>query len=159
MRVRLPRELAATVLRVLGPSAAQELEQRFSRMCGTYAWPANTKLQRHLREGILPGFAFYRMLRDKGLAQAAALESIDKIFEECYARNRARMARLSWLSFIYPVLRLYIRKAMAAYPPEGWETVWLENSRDRIRFDMRSCYYLDRLSELGAPELTPSFCS
>jgi hypothetical protein len=45
-----------------------------------------------------------------------------------------------------------------SFPPEGWEIEWLENSSDRLAFDMRSCFYLDVLMAYGAPELTPLYC-
>ena len=35
---------------------------------------------------------------------------------------------------------------------------WVQNDKNAIRFDMKSCFYFDTLSQYGAPELTASFC-
>jgi hypothetical protein len=47
---------------------------------------------------------------------------------------------------------------MRQYPPEGWQTEWVEKSAEAIRFNMHSCFYFDHLSHFGAAELTASFC-
>jgi len=47
---------------------------------------------------------------------------------------------------------------MRQYPPEGWKIDWLQNDRNAIRFDMKSCFYFDTFSKFGASELTASFC-
>jgi hypothetical protein len=68
------------------------------------------------------------------------------------------MQRLGRLSFVYPLLRILIRPVMRRYPAEGWKIDWLQNDKDAVRFEMKSCFYFDTLSKYGAPELTASFC-
>jgi hypothetical protein len=41
----------------------------------------------------------------------------------------------------------------------GRDLVWLENSREAIRWDVRRCYYQDVFTELGVPELVAAFCN
>ncbi len=118
----------------------------------------NRQLQWHLREFILPGLAVYQVLRAEGYTQAAALARVDEVLDLVTLPRRRQMEWLGRFPLIYPLLRLYIRVAMHQYPSAGWHIDWVENSPAAIRFNMRSCFYFETLSRLGAPELTASFC-
>ena len=83
---------------------------------------------------------------------------IDQAFEILFSDNFTKMKKLGRLRFIYPFLRIFIKPTMRAYPVEGWKIDWLQNDRNAIRFDMKSCFYFDTFSKYGAPELTASFC-
>ena len=48
---------------------------------------------------------------------------------------------------------------MQEYPAEGWLMEWKQMDRQAVRFDMRSCFYYETLTSLGAKELTASFCA
>ncbi len=120
--------------------------------------PKNPKLQWHLIEGILPGLAFYQILRESGKSQKSALAIIDQAFEQLFSNKVKKMKQFGRLPFIYPFLRLCIKTAMRQYPLEGWKMEWTQNDKNAIRFNMRSCFYCDILSKYGAPELTASFC-
>jgi len=48
---------------------------------------------------------------------------------------------------------------MQEYPPEGWQTEWLQKDVDAVKFNMHRCFYMDTLSKYGAAELTPIFCN
>lgn len=120
--------------------------------------PQHPALQWHLIEGILPGLAFYKVLRGNGELQESALAVIDQAFDVLFSDNFAKMKKLGRLRFIYPFLRIYIKPAMRSYPAEGWKIDWLQNDRNAIRFDMKRCFYLDTFSKYGAPELVASFC-
>lgn len=133
----------------------------YTRYCDLYAnhdLPENRLLQWHLSEGILPGLAFYQVLRESGESQESALATIDRAFESLFSDNVKKMKKFGRLPFIYPFLRLFIRPAMRPYPPEGWKKEWIQNDTNAIRFNMKSCFYHDILSKYGAPELTASFC-
>ena len=118
----------------------------------------NRQLQWHLREFILPGLAVYQVLRAEGCTQAAALAKVDEVLDLVTLPRRRQLERLGRFPLIYPLLRLYIRVALRQYPAPGWHIDWVENSPAAIRFTMRSCFYFETLTRLGAPELTASFC-
>lgn len=118
----------------------------------------NRQLQWHLREFILPGLAVYQVLRAEGYTQADALTKVDEVLDLVILPRRKQMEQLGRFPLIYPLLRLYIRVAMRQYPAAGWHIDWMENSPAAIRFNMRSCFYFETLTRLGAPELTASFC-
>lgn len=156
--VALPRSYRQSALRQLGMACVARIEQRLGELGADVEWPGNGRLRSHLREHILPGLAVYQVLRVDGCSQEAALAAFDELLQEVVAPVRRKMSRLGRLPLIYPLLRLVVRPAMRQYPPEGWRIEWVENSREAIRFNMRSCFYFDTLSRHGAPELTASFC-
>jgi hypothetical protein len=140
-------------------------EEKYGRVCARYRdlyathdLPQNSFLKWHLTEGILPGLAFYQVLRESGEPRESALAIIDHAFGQLFSDNVRKMKRLGRLPFIFPFLRRFIKPAMRKYPPEGWNMEWIQNDRTAIRFNMKSCFYHDVLSRYGAPELTASFC-
>ena len=46
----------------------------------------------------------------------------------------------------------------SSFPPEGWETEWVDAGDQCVAFDIHRCFYLDVLTAYGAPELTPLYC-
>jgi hypothetical protein len=146
------------LLSIVGDEKYKKVIARYQELFEKHELPNHSALQRHLIEGILPGLAFYQILRESGETQESALAMIDKTFEILFSDNFAKMKRLGRLRFIYPFLRIYIKPAMRQYPPEGWKIDWLQNDKNAIRFNMKSCFYFDNFSKYGAPELTASFC-
>jgi hypothetical protein len=154
----LPRLFRQTALEKLGAELVRNANKRFAELLAEHPLPDNHYLKWHLREYILPGLAVYQAMRAEGRSQESALTAFDQIVEVVVAPNQRQMSLLGQFPLIYPLLRLVIRSAMRQYPEEGWQTDWVENSREAIRFNMRSCFYFDVLSRHGAPELTASFC-
>jgi hypothetical protein len=146
------------LLPIVGDEKYKQVVARVQDLFAKHELPQHPALRRHLIEGILPGLAFYQVLRESGESQACALALIDRAFETLFSDNFARMKKLGRLRFVYPFLRIFIKPAMRQYPPEGWKIAWLQNDGNAIRFDMQSCFYFDTLSRYGAPELTASFC-
>jgi len=131
---------------------------RYRDLSANHDLPQNSFLKWHLIEGILPGLAFYQVLRESGESQENALATIDRAFESLFFDNVKKMKKFGRLPFIYHFLRLFIKPAMRPYPAEGWKIEWIQNDKSAIRFNMKSCFYHDILSKYGAPELTASFC-
>ena len=146
------------LLPIVGDEKYKQVIARYQELFNKQELPKHPALQWHLIEGILPGLAFYQILRESGETQESALAMIDQTFEILFSDNFARMKKLGRLSFIYPFLRIFIKPAMRQYPLEGWKIDWLQNDRNAIRFNMKSCFYFDNFSKYGAPELTASFC-
>ncbi|PKO13372.1 MAG: hypothetical protein CVU39_19405 [Chloroflexi bacterium HGW-Chloroflexi-10] len=146
------------LLPIVGDEIFQKIIARYQDLFSSQDLPSNPKLRWHLVEGILPGLAFYQVLRESGKSQESALAIIDQAFMVLFSDNFAKMKKLGRLSFIYPFLRIYVKPAMRQYPPDGWKIDWLQIDNKAIHFDMKSCYYFDTFSKYGAPELTDSFC-
>ena len=146
------------LLPIVGDATYKQVVARYRELFENHELPKHPALRWHLIEGILPGLAFYQVLRANGEAQESALALVDRAFEILFSNNVARMKKLGRLSFIYPFLRMYIRTAMRPYPPEGWKIDWLQIDKNAIRFDMKSCFYFDTFSRYRASELTASFC-
>jgi hypothetical protein len=146
------------LLPIVGGEKYKQIATRYRELFSNYDLPENPNLQWHLVEGILPGLALYQILREGGETQENALVKVDQAFEVLFSDNFTKMKMLGKLCFIYPFLRKFIKPAMRQYPPEGWKIDWLQNDKNAIRFNMKSCFYFDTFSKYGAPELTASFC-
>ena len=146
------------LLPIVGDEKYKQVIARYQELFNKHELPKHPALQWHLIEGILPGLAFYQILRESGETQESALAMIDQTFEILFSDNFGKMKKLGRLSFIYPFLRIFIKPAMRQYPLEGWKIDWLQNDKNAIRFNMKSCFYFDNFSKYGAPELTASFC-
>jgi hypothetical protein len=146
------------LLPIVGPESYEQVIARYRDLYSDHDLPNHPIIRRHLVEGILPGLAFYQILRESGKSQESALAIVDQAFERLFSDRLAKMKKLGRLRFAYPLLRLYIKPAMRQYPPEGWKIDWIQNDKEAIRFNMTSCFYYDTLSRYGAPELTASYC-
>jgi hypothetical protein len=146
------------LLPIVGDEKYKQVIARYQELYNKYELPKNPTLQWHLTEGILPGAALYQVLRESSESKESALASIDKTFEVLFADSVASMKKIGRLSFAYPLLRMVIKPMMRRYPAAGWKIEWLQNDREAVRFEMRSCFYFDSLTKYGAPELTASFC-
>jgi hypothetical protein len=158
IEIPISKRFFPTLLSIIGEEKYIKINKRCRELSAKHNFPANAILKRHLIEGILPGLAFYQILRESGESQEKALTIIDQAFEQLFSDNQVKLNKLGRLPFIYPILRLYIKPAMRQYPPEGWNLEWIQNDNTAIRFNMKSCFYYDTLAKYGAPELTASFC-
>lgn len=156
--VSLPRSYRLPTLREIGTARVGQIERRLGELSAESQSPGNRQLRWHLREHILPGLAIYQGLRAEGRSQEDALTAFDRILEAVVAPDRRRMARLGRFPWVYPLLRLTLRRTMRRYPADGWQIQWMENSGESVRFTMRRCFYFDTFSRFGAPELTASYC-
>lgn len=135
--ILLSKRFFPGLLPIIGDEKYKQVVARYHDLFEKHELPNHPALQKHLIEGILPGIAFYQVLRENGESQESALAMIDQAFRVLFSDNVARMKRLGGLSFIYPFLRLLIKPAMRRYPPEGWKIDWLQNDGNAIRFDMK----------------------
>jgi hypothetical protein len=156
--IPLSKRFFPALLPLVGDENYRQVLARYRELYSHHELPKNPALQWHLTEGILPGLALYQVLRESGKSQESALALIDQTFEKLFSDKRAKMKKWGNLRLIYTLLRLLIKPAMRQYPPEGWKIDWVQNDNKAIRFNMKSCFYYDTLSQYGAPELTASFC-
>ena len=158
IEIPMSKRFFPALLPIIGEEKYLKIYRRCRELTAKHNLPANSTLKRHLVEGILPGLAFYQILRESGEPQENALTIIDLAFEHLFSDNQAKLKKLGRLPFIYPILRLYIKPAMRQYPPEGWNLEWIQNDNTAIRFNMKSCFYYDTLTKYEVPVLTTSFC-
>ena len=153
-----------TLSRRYGAEKARQLTAAVSRQHASLVdetpLPENEALRWHLKEKILPGLALYRaLLQEHAGDQSAALASVDEAFRaKTLAKSRLLFAPMKVLPNPFRLFKLVFPQVMKKFPPEGWDITYLEDSADRIAFNMTRCFYLNTLTALGAPELTASFC-
>lgn len=108
-----------------------------------------------LERMILPGAALYLTLgayidRERALSVTGACIASDA------ERQAGLLDRTPWL---FPIVRyLSVRWIRTRFVPPAWEAHLLEDTQQRVRFDITRCYYLDTLRTLGIPELTARYC-
>ncbi|MRR29069.1 hypothetical protein EG834_01740 [bacterium] len=156
--IPLSKKFFPGLLPLVGQKQYELVLARYSDLYSKHDMPENAMLKHHLVQGILPGLAYYQILREEGKSQEAALEKIDQIFEAVFEDHMKEFQRLGRLPFVYTLLRAVIRTAMREYPAEGWEMIWQQVDGSAIRFRMNTCFYYNTLWAYGAPELTAAYC-
>ena len=153
------RELAD---RLDGEPAAElmdRVEARYAELYRDRTHYDHPALRKHLEDNILPGLALYQVLRGEGHGEADALQTVERLQAVDLLRQRRPLELLGRLPFFFSLLRAVTRRFMGRnFPPQGWQVEWPDEGRDVVAFDMKSCFYLDVLTEHGAPELTPAYC-
>lgn len=138
---------------------AADVQRRYDALYAQRPRFQQGALQSHLDDNILPGLAVYQVLREKGLPQDDALDHVQTLLATMVQPARRWLQRLGRFPWFFPVFRALIRFEMrVGFPPEGWRTVWIENSAALVAFDMHRCFFLDVLTAYDAPELTPLYC-
>ena len=69
------------LLPIIGDEKYKQVVARYQDLFEKHELPKHPALQWHLIEGILPGLAFYQILRESGETQESALAIIDQAFE------------------------------------------------------------------------------
>jgi hypothetical protein len=63
------------LLPLIGDESYKQVVARYRELFSNHERPNNHALQRHLIEGILPGLAYYQILREGGKSQENALRT------------------------------------------------------------------------------------
>ncbi len=118
-------------------------------------------LRLHLERSILPGVALYQVLKETLHDSPAALADLDACFTAALPHSPlGRQARMiDCLPGGFEALRAANRALLRkAFPPQGWQIEWVEDSPARIAYTISACFYHNVLHTYGVPELTAHFC-
>lgn len=140
---------------------AGKIQARYDQLMARRPRFSNPALRKHLEDNILPGLAIYQVLGEESGDRVAAQAETEQILAANFIPQRKAIWKaLGTLPQPFRVLRAAMHWIMDHdFPPEGWQTEWVEDNEERIGFDMTRCFYLDVLTALGAPELTATFCA
>ena len=148
-----------------GPIEASALienaQQRYEVLYRARPHHDHPALRMHLTQNILPALAIYQVLLAQKGDRAAALAEMESRLQAGAMRSglRKATAALKYLPKPFTLMRLVTRPAMKfGFPAAGWETEWIEDSDQRMAFNIHRCFYLNTLTTYGAPELTRLFC-
>ena len=138
----------------------EAVRQKRTVLIAEACMPENQALRVHLKENILPGLALYQvLLQEHDGDQLAALAEVDEAFRaETLTMYRLIFTPMKILPAPFRLLKFIFPQLMKQYPAEGWDIAYVENSNDRIAFNITRCFYLNTLTAYDAPELTASFC-
>lgn len=119
----------------------------------------NKAVRKHLRDFILPGFAYYKALQEAGFHAEEAFGFVSNEIYKTAEEMGNSMKKFKNLPFAFGLMRLFARPIMKyGFPKEGWTITWKENNRKCISFDMTSCLYCKELKKRNALELCTAFC-
>jgi hypothetical protein len=165
--IELRPSRSATVLRRWQPvlddqvddaaTLVAQAQERVHEIAAKVAAPSED-VRGHLELSILPGAALYLESRARfGQSRALALA------RACFTASAERQSRpfhlLDRTPWLFPILRRWGRKLMQrSFSEPAFGMRWIEDSPQRVRFDMTRCLYLDTLTALGIPELTVEYC-
>jgi hypothetical protein len=142
------------------PQLTEAVRQRRAVLIEDSSLLENQALREHLKENILPGLALYQvLLQEHAGDQQAALAEVDEAFRaEALPKYRFLLMPLKVLPAPFRFFKLILPQVMKQYPAEGWDIAFVENSDDKVAFNITRCFYLNTLTAYGAPELTAVFC-
>ncbi len=139
---------------------AARAQARYEELYDGRSRPASRALRFHLERGILPGLAMYQTLLEDGAGQDEALAEMDELLRPVVSGVRSVMSLLGRFPDPFGAFRrIEPWVVRLGFPVGPWEMEPLENSSDCVAFDVHRCFYLDTLTEYGAPELTAVFCA
>lgn len=114
--IPMSKHLFSGLLPIIGNEKYDQVVARCRELFEKHELPNFPTLRQHLTEGVLPGLAFYQILRESRESRESALAIMDQAFEKLFSDKLAQMKNLGNLRFVYPFLRLYIKPAMRQYP-------------------------------------------
>lgn len=92
--IPLSKRFFPGLLPIVGDAKYKQVIARYQELFEKHELPKHPALQWHLIEGILPGLAFYQILRGNGESQESALAMIDQAFEVLFSDNFTKMKKL-----------------------------------------------------------------
>jgi hypothetical protein len=155
---RWERELAKTRGRDEAAIFLARAQARYDELLSRARRYEKKALRFHFEDNLLPAIAAYSVLLMDGMDRDAAGDALDSLLEAGLESERRMYRFWGRFPFFFDMLRAALRPMMDAQFPEGWNVEWIEPSRDLVGLNCRACFYLDRLTEYGFPELTPHFC-
>ena len=136
------------------------VKTRYWRMLERELLPSNPILRWHEVNYLLPGLALYQVLLEEYSGDtAAAMADVEEVVRlTILKQTRLPFAPLKWPRDPFPLFRWGFRLVMLAFPAKGWTFDYLENSPQRVDFNVTHCFYFEVLTRLGFPGITRVFC-
>lgn len=135
------------------------MQQRYEQLYAARPRYDHAALRGHLEQNLLPGLAMYQVLLEESGDEVFALDQAEWLMSLTADRMRKlvsiarRLPRSFWV--VRAIGRLILR---FGFPAQGFELRVVRDDETAFAFDIHRCFYLDVLTQYGAPELTPVFC-
>jgi hypothetical protein len=84
-KIPMSKRFFPGLLPIVGDEKYLQVILRYEELFAKQELPKHPALQMHLIEGILPGLAFYQILRESGEPQEIALSIVDQAFEVLFS--------------------------------------------------------------------------
>ncbi|MBI9044297.1 MAG: L-2-amino-thiazoline-4-carboxylic acid hydrolase [Anaerolineaceae bacterium] len=136
----------------------KEAQKEYSEQKTQIPKATNFVLRIHIFNILIPTYAVYKAFL-KYISTENALLMIQNILSNMLRPFRKVLEWLSLKSSFNKIFNwLLLSGIKLIFPPSGWEIEWVQKNHQLISFRINNCIYLQTLTTLGAPELTPIFC-
>ena len=163
MKSKAMKEVAELVGQHWGEEFSQNViddaDARWQELCAENSSACKAK-KAHFIDNIFPCISYYEALQKHGIPQQEALEFMD----ECWSRRAQKgaesmrsMLRFCGLYKLYPMMFRFVAKQQFG-SKAGFAANYYDCGKDRCKFDMTRCLFLDTCTKYGCPELTQCFC-
>lgn len=134
-------------------------QERYSKLMANRTHYPHPALRLHFEKSLLPGIALYQTLKAEGWSMPAIQDEMSELLSAQMRPQSMLLRLISHLPNPFAAFRALLKMQMKIlYPASGWQTETVEDSPNRLAFNISRCFALDVLSEYGVPELTPMFC-
>jgi hypothetical protein len=139
---------------------ATQMESEYQMLFADRPQYDSAAMQTHVDDVILPGLALYRALLVQGMTSEAAKDELGQILGERWRSKTAPMMNfLKRLPGTFALFRwMGGRRIATQFGEPGFSMEWVENSPQRVAFNMTRCLYYNVLSDYDATDLTSIFC-
>lgn len=147
-----------------GPAAAALITRVQGLYDSLYArrpFLRNQQLARNVEGHLLPKLALYKALLAEGEGREEALALVQDIAAEMMLEQPASRDGVAAAKGALPFARFrrsIHRDLRSIFDAEGFIVEWVEDSPQRVAFNITRCHMLEALAGFGASELAPVFC-
>ena len=134
-------------------------QARWLELCSTNdSYPE--AFRRHTRRNIFPSAAVFEGLLKEGYGRKEAADLVYEAFGSCMESSARTIRTLLKIPGLYKAMPRIWKKAVPSLfgADAGFSANYYDTGKDRVKFDMLKCPYLETCKKLGCPELAPTFC-
>jgi hypothetical protein len=132
---RFQAALAARQGEVAAAMLAGRAQGRYTELDASRPRFADPALRWHVQDSILPGLAFYQVMREEhpSVPEDEVLAEMDTLFEEVFADSQRRLLGLRNRALPQALFRkLAELSVQLSFPPKGWEIEWVDAGDDCV---------------------------
>lgn len=141
------------------PGLVDDTHATFDRLLARTPWPTQVANQGYLVLVVLPIAALYTALREQGVAQHDAVETVHDVFLASGERERALFILVCRTAVGRRVFLHSLRPNwlwLTPLPANVWTVT--ERRRDAVTIEISRCYRWDAFRLLGVPEVAQVAC-
>lgn len=147
-----------TVLTLVDPLTQGKILARFDKLMDENKNADKHRIS-HLKISILPAIAVYQGCQDSGMDMDKAYRIAHAAMMKACQNSSKVMTAFGKLPFSFAILRRVAPTIMLKTYDDGlWNYDWIQNDKEALRVNAKSCPYYETCVHYGVPELAAIFC-